>query len=72
MAYSAGRGRSRVQRMSTKSPGNEPWREANSKLEAKYNVKTRSRSVPETDVPLLGAAKAQPLSAPPKAAIAPG
>jgi hypothetical protein len=57
---------------STKSGGNEPWREANSKLEAKYNLKMRSRSVPETDVPLLSAAKAQPLSALPKAVIAPG
>jgi gluconolactonase len=57
---------------STKSAGNEPWREANSKLEAKYNLKMRSRSVPETDVPLLAAAKAQPMSALPKAAIAPG
>src|SRR5678815_2757309 len=57
---------------STKSAGNEPWREANSKLEAKHNLKMRTRSVPETDVPLLAAAKAQPMSALPKAAIAPG
>jgi len=57
---------------STNSAGNEPWREANARLEAKYNLKMRSRSVPVTDVPLLAAAKAQPLSALPKAAIAPG
>ncbi|MEO5924228.1 MAG: SMP-30/gluconolactonase/LRE family protein [Bryobacteraceae bacterium] len=57
---------------SSGSGGTEPWRDTNAKLEEKYNLKMRSRSVPQTEVPLPEVAKAQPLSALPKAAIAPG
>ncbi|MFB3776663.1 MAG: SMP-30/gluconolactonase/LRE family protein [Bryobacteraceae bacterium] len=58
---------------SRRSGGNEPWSEANSQLERKYNIKMRSRSVPETDVPVqLEAGRVQPLSALPKVTLAPG
>ncbi len=51
----------------------EPWREANSQLIKKHNIKARERVIPETEVPLgMEAGKARPKSALPKVAIAPG
>jgi gluconolactonase len=58
---------------SRNSAENEPWREANSRLERQHNIKMRSRSIPQTDVPLrLEPGKAERLSALQKATLAPG
>jgi gluconolactonase len=58
---------------SRRSGGNEPWSEANSRLEREHNIKMRSRSIPETDVPVgMEAGKVQPLSALPRVTLAPG
>lgn len=58
---------------SRNSGGNEPWRETNSRLEKENNLKMRSRSVPETGVPLkLPEGEARPLSGYPKVTLAPG